>query len=217
MGQSVKSDKYVTPLGDVTLTLVGHGSVMVQWAGKTIQVDPYSQVADYANLPKADLLLITHEHYDHLDKSAYEKTLTPATHIIANPSAAEQLKSAEVLRNGQSTAWNGIRIEAVPAYNIEHMSAPGKPYHPEGNGNGYILNFGDFRVYIAGDTEFIPEMKNLGKINVAFLPKNLPYTMTDGMLVEAAKTVAPKVLYIYHNSPYQVSEFQEKLPDTIVK
>ncbi|MDR2936683.1 MAG: MBL fold metallo-hydrolase [Rikenellaceae bacterium] len=217
MGQTVKSDKYATPSGEVTLTLVGHGSVMVQWSGKTIQVDPYSRAGDYSKLPKADLLLITHEHGDHLDKTACEKILAPATHIIANPAAAEQLKGAEVLKNGQSTSWNGILIEAVPAYNIEHMRAPGQPYHPQGSGNGYVLNFVDFRVYIAGDTENIPEMKNLGRIDAAFLPKNLPHTMTDGMLVDAAKMVAPKVLYIYHNSPYQVSEFQEKLPDTVVK
>ncbi len=92
-----------------------------------------------------------------------------------------------VLKNGEEATVDGIRIEAVPAYNLVHMRSPGAPYHPKGDGNGYILTFGDKRVYIAGDTENIPEMKGLGRIDVAFLPMNLPYTMTPEMVADAAR------------------------------
>ena len=119
-----------------------------------------------------------HDHPDHYDKKALDKIMKPDTHIIAAGSVvAAGLKGASVLKNGESAQWNDIRIDAVPAYNIEHKSPNGKPFHEKGVGNGYVLSFKNFRVYIAGDTENIPEMSKLGKIQVAFLPKNLPYTM----------------------------------------
>jgi L-ascorbate metabolism protein UlaG (beta-lactamase superfamily) len=192
-------DVYMTPMGPLVVTPVNHGSVMLRIKGKVIHVDPYEKSVDYATLPKADLVLITHEHSDHYDKKALDKVTKADTHIIATGSVvAAGLKGASVLKNGESTLWNDIRIDAVPAYNIEHKSPNGKPFHEKGVGNGYILSFKNYRVYIAGDTENIPEMSKLGKIQVAFLPKNLPYTMTNEQFVEAAKIIRPKALYAYH-------------------
>ena len=102
------------------------------------------------------------------------------------------------MKNGDSRTLHGLKIEAVPAYNIVHKRSSGEPYHPKGNGNGYIVTFGDKRVYVAGDTENIPEMKSLKNIDVAFLPMNLPYTMTPDMVADAVKTIQPKILYPYH-------------------
>jgi L-ascorbate metabolism protein UlaG (beta-lactamase superfamily) len=102
------------------------------------------------------------------------------------------------MKNGDRGNYAGINIEAVPAYNIKHMRSANTPYHPKGNGNGYILTFSNKRVYIAGDTENIPEMKNIKNIDIAFLPVNLPYTMTPEMFAEAAKMLNPKILYPYH-------------------
>jgi L-ascorbate metabolism protein UlaG (beta-lactamase superfamily) len=110
------------------------------------------------------------------------------------------------LENGEETSAAGYRIEAVPAYNIVHMRSEGQPYHPKGNGNGYIITFGDTRVYVAGDTENTPEMKALEDIDVAFLPMNLPYTMTPEMVADAARAFRPRILYPYHFGETDTSE-----------
>jgi L-ascorbate metabolism protein UlaG (beta-lactamase superfamily) len=169
-------------------------------------VDPVSKEADYTILPKADLILVTHEHMDHLDVKAIEAVRTAKTEIVLNETAAKQLKGGIVMKNGDVKTVRGIRIEAVPAYNIVHMRSPGVPFHPKGVGNGYIITFGDKRVYIAGDTENTSEMKTLKNIDIAFLPMNLPYTMTPEMVADAAKAFRPKVLYPYHYSETDVSK-----------
>jgi L-ascorbate metabolism protein UlaG (beta-lactamase superfamily) len=156
------------------------------------------QFADYAALPKADLILITHEHGDHLDPAAIAKIRTPSTAVFLTAKCAGKIKDGVVLKNGDERTWEGIAIKAVPAYNIVHMRAPGSPYHPKGEGNGYVLSFGDKRVYVAGDTENIPEMAALKGVDIAFLPMNLPYTMTPEMAAAAARMLAPKILYPYH-------------------
>ena len=102
------------------------------------------------------------------------------------------------MNNGSVSEFNGIKIEAVPAYNIKHERSPGNPFHPKGEGNGYILTLGNKRIYIAGDTENIPEMAALKNIDVAFLPMNLPYTMTPEMVADAVKMFSPGILYPYH-------------------
>jgi L-ascorbate metabolism protein UlaG (beta-lactamase superfamily) len=209
-------DVYTTPMGPLVITPVNHGSVMLRIKGKVIHVDPYEKSVDYATLPKADLVLITHEHSDHYDKKALDKVTKKETHIIATSSVvAAGLKEATVLKNGESTQWNDIRIEAVPSYNIVHKSPNGKPYHEKGVSNGYVLSFKNFRVYIAGDTENIPEMSKLGKIQVAFLPKNLPYTMTNEQFVEAAKVIRPKALYAYHYFELNRDSLTKQLPKSI--
>ena len=187
-----------TSAGDLTLTFLGHATLMLRQGGKVIHVDPVSQYADYATMPKADLVLITHEHGDHLDPKAVAAIRKPDTRIVVSRSCAGKVQGAEVMQNGDVRDEAGFRIEAVPAYNIVHMRGPGQPYHPKGAGNGYIITFGDTRVYIAGDTENTPEMKALKDIDVAFLPMNLPYTMTPEMVADAARAFRPRILYPYH-------------------
>ena len=197
--QNPQGDLYKTSAGDVYVLPLGHGSVQITWNGKIIQVDPYSSVADYAALPKADLVLITHDHYDHLDAKAWKETQKEGTAFIASPTAAKDLpQGTSALSNGDSLTWQDVQIDAVPAYNLVHKQPNGKFWHPKGWGNGYVLHFGDFRLYLGGDTENIPEMADIAGVDVAFLPKNLPYTMTDEMFVDAAKRLKPKVLYPYH-------------------
>lgn len=193
-----QSDTFKTSKGDLVITFLGHGTLMMTFGGKTIHVDPVAAMADYSKLPRADLVLVTHEHSDHLDLKAIDKIKKPDTKFVATETAAKQLKGATVMKNGDTRTVLGLKIEAVPAYNLVHMRSPGVPFHPRGVGNGYVVTFGGKRVYIAGDTENTPEMKALKGIDVAFLPMNLPYTMTPEMVADAAKAFRPKVLYPYH-------------------
>lgn len=206
----IKADAYTTNNGQLKLTLVGHGSVMFDYDGKIIQVDPYSNIADYSKLPKADLIILTHEHADHLDTVAINAVKKDNTHYIVSKVCNEILGYGDIMNNGDMTSWNGISIVAVPAYNIVNKKPDGEYYHPKGRGNGYIFTFGDKKVYVAGDTENIPEMESLkGTIDIAFLPKNIPYTMDGKMFVDAAKKIHPKVLYTYHCKQEDLGEYKD--------
>jgi len=209
--EGVEADVLPTAAGDLKVTFIGHASLMLQFGGKVIHVDPVGQFGDYGELPKADLILATHDHFDHCDPKTIELLSTAKTKMVMTPLCAAKLAGGTVLKNGEKTTVDGIRIEAVPAYNLVHMRSPGVPYHPKGAGNGYVLTFGDKRVYIAGDTENIPEMKNLKSIDYAFLPMNLPYTMTPEMVADAARMFTPKVLYPYHTTDTDVSRLQPLL------
>ena len=204
-------DTIQTSAGTLKITFIGHGSLMFDFDGKIIYVDPYSKLADYSTLPKADLILITHEHRDHLDPAALEAVRTEKTAVVLNEASSKEVKGGLVMKNGEVQTVDGIRIEAVPAYNIVHKRPNGQPYHPKGVGNGYVLTFGDKRVYVAGDTENIPEMKALRGIDIAFLPMNLPYTMTPEMVADAAQAFQPKVLYPYHYGETDPSELVKLL------
>ena len=184
--------------GDIVISFLGHGSVVFEFNGKAIYADPISRYADFAMMPKADLILVTHEHGDHLDSLAIEKIRTEKTTIIISAPCAPKVRGGIVLKNGESHSAGDIKIEAVPSYNLVHMRSPGVPFHAKGWGNGYVVTLGGKRIFIAGDTENIPEMSNLGTIDCAFLPMNLPYTMTPEMVAEAAKRIMPKILYPYH-------------------
>ncbi len=190
-----------TTKGPLKITFIGHASLMINFDNKVIQIDPVSKIADYTKLPKADLILITHHHGDHLDPIALEPLRTSTTRIICTTLCAPKLTDGEIIANGGHKEVFQIGIDAVPAYNIVHKREDGTLFHVKGEGNGYILTFANKRVYIGGDTENIPEMKELKDIDVAFLPMNLPYTMTPEMLVDAAKLFSPKILYIYHFFP----------------
>ena len=193
-----EQDAIPTAQGDLLLTFLGHASLTMAFGGKVIQVDPFGQVADYSQLPKADLVLITHDHFDHLDPKALQAILKPGTVVVASRSCAGKVKGAVIIGNGETTTALGWAIEAVAAYNIVNKRPDGAPYHPKGAGNGYIITLGGKRIYIAGDTENTPEMKALKSIDVAFLPMNLPYTMTPEMVADATRAFRPKVLYPYH-------------------
>jgi L-ascorbate metabolism protein UlaG (beta-lactamase superfamily) len=193
-----EKDVIKTRAGDLEITFIGHGTLMFTWGGKVIHVDPVGQYADYRQLPQADLILITHEHRDHLDPQAVAKLRQPHTQIVVNQAGAAELPGAIVLKNGEKKTVAGLQIEAVPAYNLVHKRESGEPFHPQGRGNGYIITFGEKRVYVAGDTENTPEMKALKNIDIAFLPMNLPYTMTPEMVADAAKAFKPRILYPYH-------------------
>ena len=220
--------------GDLSVTFLGHASLLVVFNGKNIYVDPFSQVANYSSLPKADLVLVTHEHRDHLDLQALTAIRTPETMVILNQASAQQIDGGIALRDNiqrmMEDAFAGMFINTVPAYNIVHKRQDGQPFHPKGVGNGYIITLGGrrqkifltrsksynvligrTRIYIAGDTENTPEMKALKEIDIAFLPMNLPYTMTPEMVADAAKAFKPGILYPYHYGDTDVSKLVELL------
>ncbi len=211
MAAEFQKDVVKTGAGDLEITFIGHGTLMFAFGGKVIHVDPLWQYADYAKLPKADLILITHEHKDHLDPQAIEKIKKAGTQIVATEAAASQAPGAMVMKNGETKTAAGFKIEAVPAYNLVHKRESGEPFHPQGRGNGYIITFGDKRVYVAGDTENTPEMKALKNIDIAFLPMNLPYTMTPAMVADAAQAFKPKILYPYHFGKTDTAKLVELL------
>jgi len=212
--EGLESDIIKTSAGDLKITFIGHGSLMFTFGGKVIHVDPVSKEADYTKLPKADLILVTHQHGDHLDAKALDILRTGKTELVMTETCARQVKGGMVMKNGEAKTVGGLKIEAVPAYNLIHMRSPGTPFHPQGEGNGYVITFGDKRVYVAGDTENIPEMKKLEKIDVAFLPMNLPYTMTPEMVADAARAFKPKVLYPYHFGETDTSKLLGLLQDS---
>jgi len=156
---------------------------------------------------------VTHRHGDHLDTAAIGALTVPGTVLVVARDAADAVDGAVVMENGMRHAVLGLTVEAVPAYNIRHTRDGGQPYHPKGDGNGYVITFGATRVYVAGDTENTPEMQALSGIDVAFLPMNLPYTMTPAMVADAATAFRPKVLYPYHFGTTDVAELIALLKD----
>ena len=212
-GAAFEKDIIKTGGGDLAVTFIGHGTLMFEFNGKVIHVDPWTKMADYTALPKADLVLITHEHRDHLDLDALKMVKTENTEVVLTETCAKQTKGM-VMKNGDVKTIQGFSIEAVPAYNLMHKRDNGQPFHPKGIGNGYVITFGDKRIYVGGDTENIPEMKALKNIDVAFLPMNLPYTMTPEMAADAAKSFGPKILYPYHFGDTDTAELTVLLKDT---
>jgi L-ascorbate metabolism protein UlaG (beta-lactamase superfamily) len=211
--KTYETDLIPTSAGDLVITFLGHGSLMLAFGGQVIHIDPYGKVADYAGLPKADIVLLTHEHGDHLDLEALAGIRKEGTLLVMTERCAAQLPGGTVLRNGETAVVGGIPVEAVPAYNLVHKRENGQPFHPPGHGNGYVLTFGDLRLYVAGDTENTPEMKALQGIDVAFLPMNLPYTMTPEMAADAARALRPRVLYPYHFGQTDTSRLADLLKD----
>ncbi|MBL7180949.1 MAG: MBL fold metallo-hydrolase [Desulfobacterales bacterium] len=206
-----ETDIIATSASDLEITFIGHGSLMFAFGGKVIHVDPFSRLADYAQLPEADIILITHEHFDHLDLNALNMIRKDQTAIVLSESCASSVSGGIIMKNKDVRTVEGLEIEAVPAYNIVHMRSEGQPFHPKGVGNGYIIRFGDKRVYVAGDTENTPEMKQLKNIDIAFLPMNLPYTMTPEMVADAARAFKPGILYPYHYGSTATSQLVDLL------
>ncbi len=200
----LSGDRVALGNGVLTIHPVRHATFVMQWNGKTIYVDPVGGAKPFADLPKPDLVLVTHIHFDHFDPATLEGVVPAGerTVIVAPKTVAEKIPETlrgrtelKVLANGERSEAAGIAVEAVPAYNM----TPGKEkFHPKGRDNGYVLAMGGQRVYVAGDTEDVPEMRALKGIDVAFLPMNLPYTMSVEKAAEAIRAFKPKIVYPYH-------------------
>ena len=181
---------------ELKITFIQHGSLAINYDGYEIQIDPVGEYADYSQFPKADVILITHGHGDHFDSLAVAAVQKPETVIITNADVAEKLCGAQAMNNGDTLVpVPYLDIRAVAAYNTTEGRTQ---FHPQGVGNGYVLTLGGTRIYIAGDTENIPEMAELGEIDIAFLPVNQPYTMTPEQAVEALRMFKPRIFYPYH-------------------
>ena len=216
---TVETDVFVTPGGkQVKIHALMHSSIRIEYDGQNIYIDPCANLqgrtVDYAAMPKADMILVTHEHFDHLDTATLRLLSTEETRLVMNGRSAGMYGSGTVMANGERLQLaDDIAVEAVPAYNTTEGH---RQFHPQGRDNGYLLTLDGLRIYIAGDTEDIPEMADLKDIDIAFLPCNQPYTMTPGQLVRAARTLTPKVLFPYHYGETDVSGIPAQLrPDGI--
>ena len=201
--QQTEVDEFKTESGkEVKLHALVHSSIRIEFGSLELYIDPVRQLGnrtiDYTSMPQADFIFVTHEHGDHYDKDAIKQLSKVGTRFITNRRCADMQGYGLVLKNGDKEDLNlGIKVEAVPAYNTSEGRTQ---FHPKGRDNGYILNLDGLRIYIAGDTEDIPEMADIHDIDIAFLPCNQPYTMTPEQLAKAAKTIKPKVLFPYHYS-----------------
>ena len=215
-----KTDTFTTKNGkEVKITNIKHASMRIEYDGLEIEVDPVGEgvkpVTDYSLLPKANIILVTHEHHDHFDREAIAMQKQPATVIYTNPAVYTMYRNGMPMKNGDSIVYRSdVKIEAVPAYNT---TAGREQYHPKGRDNGYVLTLDGLRIYIAGDTEDILEMSQLKDIDIAFLPCNQPYTMTVDQVVSAAKVIRPKVLFPYHYSDSPVSQIRLRLASSGIK
>jgi L-ascorbate metabolism protein UlaG (beta-lactamase superfamily) len=200
--QQRQTDTFKTKSGkDITFTCIKHATIMMEYDGRYFYVDPVTMLkpqTDYTTMPRANYIFITHEHPDHFDRMALTQLVSTNTIVFTNPNVSQQFRNARVLQNGDSVVIaDDVTLKAVPAYNYSDGRTQ---YHPKGRDNGYILTIDGLRIYVAGDTEDIPEMTDIHDIDICFLPCNQPYTMTVNQLVKAAKTIKPKVLFPYHYS-----------------
>jgi L-ascorbate metabolism protein UlaG (beta-lactamase superfamily) len=191
----ITGDHLVTTNGDVVFHPIFHASFVMTWNGLIIYNDPDSPTTLYTGLPKADLILISHDHGDHFDTTALNILTNPTTVIIAPQAVYTAMGTGlraltTVLTNNTTTNVLGMRIDAIPAWN--------PTYHAQGRGNGYVLTIGGRRIYMAGDTGDIAEMRALTNIDVAFVCINSPYTMTVSQAVSAVRQFRPRVVYPYH-------------------
>ena len=209
-----KSDTFTAPNGKaVVINHIKHASIHIEYDGRHIYIDPVGKTVlpetNVSLLPKAHIILVTHEHPDHYDPIALPQLFQPNTAVYANPTVIDKVHRGIALHNGDSLVFsNDIKIWAVPAYNTTEGR---EQFHPKGRDNGYVLELGGLRIYIAGDTEDIPEMEQLESIDIAFLPCNQPYTMTVDQLVKAAKTIMPRILFPYHYSETPIQQVRMHL------
>ncbi len=208
-------DRVPTNDGDLVIHPIHHATLALGWKNLTVYVDPVGGAQRFAGLPRPDLILLTDIHGDHLDAGtlagvAGEKTALVAPAAVAAQLAGDLRSRTTVLTNGQSAALLGLTIEAVPMYN---QTPERLKFHTRGRGNGYVVTFGDQRVYFSGDTEDIPEMRALKNIAVAFVCMNLPYTMTVEQAASAVRAFRPKVVYPYHYRGSDVEKFKQLVGD----
>ena len=214
--QQRQTDTFKTRSGkDVKFTSIKHGTFQIEYDGRYFYIDPVTMLkpqTDYTTMPRANYIFITHEHADHFDRMALTQLVSTNTIVFTNSNVSQQFRNARVLQNGDSvTIADDVTLKAVPAYNYSEGHTQ---FHPKGRDNGYILTIDGMRIYIAGDTEDIPEMADIHNIDICFLPCNQPYTMTIDQLVKAAKTIKPKVLFPYHYNDTPVSKVKVMLGGT---
>ena len=208
-----QTQEFQTSSGVVHITPLNHASTLIEAGGKFIYLDPAKPV-DFSTRPKADLILITDIHGDHMDPDAIKAIGKPDTEILAPPAVVQTVTTAKPIANGETKTWQNWSIEAIPAYNLKRGPSPGKLFHDKGRGNGYVLTYGGKRFYFSGDTEGVPEMRALKNIDVAFVCMNLPYTMTPEEAAEAVKAFHPKIVIPYHYRGSDLSVFQKGLQGT---
>jgi L-ascorbate metabolism protein UlaG (beta-lactamase superfamily) len=212
-------ETFKTKHGEVAINLIKHGSIAISFKDITIQCDPvgpYRDTTDYAtDFGKAAFIFITHEHGDHFNPETIATLYDEHSVLVLNEKSQNQLGYGDIMHNGDARQLTkDIKVEAVPAYN----TTPGRErMHPYGNGNGYVFTIDGLRIYVAGDTEDVPEMANLKDIDVAFLPINQPNTMTVEQAVNAVGMFHPKVMIPYHFGRTDVSVLPGMLPDTDVR
>jgi L-ascorbate metabolism protein UlaG (beta-lactamase superfamily) len=207
---------FSTSAGLVKITPLYHASTLIEAGGKVIYLDPVKP-AKLDGRPKADLILITDIHPDHMDPASLSVVSQSGTEILAAPAVVATVTMAKPIANGETKTWQGWTIEAVPAYNLSRGPAPGKLYHDKGRGNGYVLTYGGKRFYFSGDTEGVSEMRALKNIDVAFVCMNLPYTMPPEEAADAVKAFHPKIVIPYHYRGSDMSVFQKRLEGTGIK
>jgi L-ascorbate metabolism protein UlaG (beta-lactamase superfamily) len=201
---------FATSAGPVKITPLNHASTLIEAGGKVIYLDP-AKPAKLAGLPKADLILITDIHGDHMDPDSIKEISQAGTDILASPSVVKAIGTGKPLANGETKTWQNWTIEAIPAYNLKRGPSPGKLFHDKGRGNGYVLAYGGKRFYFSGDTEGVPEMRALKNIDVAFVCMNLPYTMPPEEAAEAVRAFHPKIVIPYHYRGSDLTVFQKAL------
>jgi L-ascorbate metabolism protein UlaG (beta-lactamase superfamily) len=210
---AAQQQTFSTSVGDVKITPLYHASTLIEAGGKTIYLDPAKPVK-FAGMAKADLILITDIHGDHMDPDSIKDVSKSDTVIFAPPAVVATVTMGKPIANGETKTWGGWTIEAIPAYNLKRGPAEGKLFHDKGRGNGYVLTYGGKRFYFSGDTEGVPEMRALKNIDVAFVCMNLPYTMPPEEAAEAVKAFHPKVVIPYHYRGSDLSVFQKGLEGT---
>jgi L-ascorbate metabolism protein UlaG (beta-lactamase superfamily) len=203
---------FPTSAGTLSLTPIQHASLMIQAGGKILYLDP--ALGSYDGRPKADYILITDIHDDHLAPPVVDQLKKAGTVIVGPKAVAAELAGTKVLSNGEKTTLGPFAVEAIPMYNLTRGPSPGELYHDKGRGNGYIITFGGKRFYFSGDTEAIPEMKALKNIDVAFVCMNLPYTMTPQEAAEAVRAFHPAIVYPYHYMGSDTKQFAKALEGT---
>jgi L-ascorbate metabolism protein UlaG (beta-lactamase superfamily) len=228
--KSYEVDEFKTKSGKtVKFHALMHACIRIEMDGKEIQIDPVAKLGDrtvdYAAMPKADYIFVTHEHGDHYDAKSIKQLTGEKTQLVMNKHCADMYGAGKVMvrsalgtlrsaKNGDKLQLADISVEAVPAYNYTEGHTQ---FHPKGRDNGYILTIDGLRIYIAGDTEDIPEMSKIKDIDIAFLPCNQPYTMTPDQLIRAAKAIKPKVLFPYHYGQTDLSGVPAQLKDIDVR
>ena len=204
-------EEFSTSAGTLQIIPIQHASLLLKAGGKVLYVDPAQ--GTYDGLPAADYILITDVHADHMAPAVVDKLKKTSTQIVAPKAVAEKFPGALVMANGDTLTVGPFKVEAIPMYNLKPADN-GPVYHEKGRGNGYIVTYGGKRFYFAGDTEGIPEMRALKNIDVAFIPMNLPYTMTPSAAAEAVRAFHPAVVYPYHYRGQDTTIFAKALQGT---